>query len=121
MLQIEVVIVMIDTIKIRGPTMQAVQEEKHTHVQRWQQHKSLKTGQRLSGSRVVHPFISMVDGFETSIPDHHRKLFRDARRGQERLYQSAYDTSCPKTAREYRRSQPWHCSNEHMIAVVALD
>ena len=38
-------------------------KKEHIHVQRWQQHKSLKTGQRLSGSRVVHPFISTVDGF----------------------------------------------------------
>ena len=49
-----------------------------------------------------------------------RKKSRDASKGQERLYQNAYDTSCFKTAREYRKSQAWHCSSEHMIAVVAL-
>ena len=74
-------------------------------------------------------FVSTVDGFGKSsgcslLRIHSRppqKTSRDAWKSQERLYQSAYDTSCPKTAREYRRSQAWHCSDEHLISVVALD
>ena len=46
------------------PHCKQCKKERHTHVQRWQQHRSLKAGQRLSGSRVIHPFISMADGFE---------------------------------------------------------
>ena len=153
-----------------------MQKEKHTHVQRWQQHKSLKAGQRLSGSRVVQPFSAWLTGSEkytrarvqkrqklkssfimasltrmdphtrwsqgktieahspisegTAVPTSIQSVARPVRITTENfprrlkrpraVVQSAYDTSCPKTAREYRRSQGWHCSSEHMIAVVAL-
>ena len=113
---------MIDTIKIRSPTMlrrdpalQAVQKKNDTRVQRWQQRLSLKTGKGLSGSRVVHPFTGMVDRFEKlqwsqvgckSSPNHHRQLSETLENGQERVVPKCAQHQLSKnSAKKYRKSQ----------------
>ena len=39
-------------------------DEKHTHVQRWKQHKSLKAGPKTQWLKGCSSLLSMVDGFE---------------------------------------------------------